>query len=457
MLTESRLGARANYPEGMSTRVAARAGAVPVLIVGVVAMLVSAGRLWLTDRSALTEVLWAEDGLFPLCIRKADFATCLGDPFAGYLLLLPRLLAWPVSVAPWESWAIAANVLAAVLAGLVSAGVLVIARRFGLGWFVSIVLALLPVIAPMTGLEAINALGSSYMLLLYISALVIVLPPADRSLRDSRPSLILIALLLLLTALTIPSSVVLLAALLIMLLRARIAVLQAGVWAAAIALGLVAQFFVAINAEVPRAITFGTETLNAWADAIPVALLTYWPGLTIGEYPLFTNFTLSPVGITGWLMVAILGLVGLGLIVRGNERQLAAGALLWSGLGLGLIPSAIGVPNNRYFVVPLLLWGAAVLVLLDPVIRRTRWWITAAITAVVLVVWWPALPASTFRATPAPPWTTEVQRIEAQCAADPGFVDRPLFTHFWPPNWGDGLSEPSHPNLPCTVVWRWLE
>jgi hypothetical protein len=32
-----------------------------------------------------------------------------------------------------------------------------------------------------------------------------------------------------------------------------------------------------------------------------------------------------------------------------------------------------------------------------------------------------------------------------------------VFTPFWPPNWGDALSEPTHPNVDCLVVWKWLD
>jgi hypothetical protein len=144
-------------------------------------------------------------------------------------------------------------------------------------------------------------------------------------------------------------------------------------------------------------------------------------------------------------------------LISGLSRVFAAGVLVISGLGLGLIPAAIGSPNNRYFVVPLLVWGVAALVMLDPVIRRSRVWVLALVTLFVLLIWWPAFPVSGFRAIPQPPWTSETTRVEARCAAEPDMVERPIFSHFWPPNWGDGLSEPTHPNLPCTVVWRWID
>ena len=444
----------------MQSAIAARSGTrrthvvIVAVLVGLVAGLISLGRLWLFDRSAPAEVLWAEDGLFPLCIHKADFLTCLVDPFAGYFLFLPRVVAWPISWLPWESWALATNLTAAAIAGVVSALVVAILRLFGLRWFVVIVVALLPVIAPVTGLEAINAVGSSYMLLLFLATLVVAFPPSGGM---SRLTVALGAVLMLVTALTIPSAVVLLILIGIMVVRRALTVRVGLVWAIALTLGLVVQAIVALGAEARRPISLGVETLTLWADSIPTSIFTYWPGLSLGEYMFFSNFTLSPLGITGWLMAAGLLVGGLVLVVRYQGRLLAVGILLLGGLGFGFIPSAIGYANNRYFVVPLLLWGAALLVTLEPVIARTRPWIIALVSVVVIVIWSPAFAASAFRATPAPPWSDEVARVEAACKADPEFIDRPIFTPFWPPNWGDGLIEPTHPNLPCLVVWRWID
>jgi hypothetical protein len=402
-------------------------------VIGVLSAVISVGRLWLFDRSAPTEVLWAEDGLFPLCIHKADFLACLTDPFAGYFLFLPRVVAWPISWLPWEWWALATNVAAAVIAGVVSALAVVILRRFGLHWVVVIVVALLPVIAPVTGLEAINAVGSSYMLLLFLATLLVAFPPADGM---SPVAVALGAVLMLVTALTIPSAVVLLMLIGIMVLRRALSVHVGAVWSVALVLGLVVQAVVALGAEARRPISFGAETLTLWADSIPISIFTYWPGLSLGEYTFFSNFTLSPLGITGWLMAATLLVGGVVLTIRHRGRLLAVGVMLLGGLGFGFIPSAIGYANNRYFVVPLLLWGAALLVALDPVIARTRWWILAIVGGVVVVLWSPAFPASSFRATPAPPWGAEVARVEAACKADPEFIDRPIFTPFWPPELG---------------------
>ena len=436
-------------PEASSRWQLAPAAAGLGLVAGAISLL----RLWLGDRTALTQVLWAEDGLFPLCIHKADFLTCTTQPFAGYLLFLPRVLAWPVSVFPLEQWALIANLLAALLAGGAAALVFMFARRYGLTVFISVVLGLLPVIAPMSGLEAINALGSSYMLLLYVTTLGILFG------QPSRAWWWTLAALALVTALTIPSAVVLLPLLLVQLLRGRIPGAWAGLVAGGVVVGLIAQAWTALTAETPRPVAVTGETLSSWADSVPISLLTYWPGLSLGEYSFFSNFTLTPLGASGWLVVGAFVVLGVLLLVRGwlsEDRWVVIGLLVLSGLAFGLIPSAIGDANNRYFVVPVLLWGAALLVAVDPVIRRNRWWVTALVAAVVVAIWWPALPASEYRSTPAPPWTAEVERVKAFCLSDPALMERVIFTPFWPPNWGDGLDEPTHPNIPCTTVFRWI-
>jgi hypothetical protein len=309
----------------------------------------------------------------------------------------------------------------------------------------------------MVGLEAINAIGSSYMLLLYLSTIAVLFLPTSGW---SRGGAIAVAALLLVTALTIPSAIVLVALVLVQWSRKALRPTVVAWWLSCLVIGLAAQALVAFSASTRRPVSLNFESLNSWADSIPVSVLTYWPGLSIGEYSFFTNFSLAPLSLTGWLFAVALVTVGIWQLVAGwgitGGHRASVGMLVLAGLAFGLIPTAIGYTNNRYFVVPLLLWGAAALVAGDGLIRRARPWVLAVVSVLVLVIWSPALPASEFRSTPAPAWMDEVARIKAKCLANPGFVDRPIFTPFWPPNWGDGLDEPTHPNLPCTIALRWL-
>ena len=421
------------------------------LIVAVASFVISLGRLWLGNHEALTQVVWAEDGLFPLCVRKAGFLTCLVDPFAGYLLALPRLIAGGIAFLPPSTWALATNLVAGVLAALAGAAGYAIVRRSGGGAVVSVLIGLLPVIVPVVGLEAINALGSSYMLLLYVGTLLVVFPRWD----DVRwPATIFVALFLLLTSLTIPTAVIIAGLVVLQALRGHIRWRTALVWVVAVGLGLIAQWWTAVHAAIPRAMHPSADTVRGWVDGIPSTLLTYVPGLELHDYTFATVF---PITVSGWIgpLCALALLVGgIVSVVRGwwgSDRLVTVGLLLLSGLAFGAVPAIIGGANNRYFVVPLLLWAAALLVALDPWIQRTRIWVLVLIAAIVVLLWWPLIPASWYRTKPAPPWADEVARIHNSCIADPAKKERIIFSPYWPPNWGDGLSEPTHPNLSCLV------
>jgi len=105
---------------------------IPALSGGV-AGTTSVGRLWLANPEVLGQVLWAEDGLFPLCAMQSGFLTCLFEPFAGYLLFAPRVIAGLVALAPLVDWAAFANGIAAALAVIVSFTVTwhLMGQRFG--------------------------------------------------------------------------------------------------------------------------------------------------------------------------------------------------------------------------------------------------------------------------------------------------------------------------------------
>jgi hypothetical protein len=420
-----------------------------------VAAAMSLLRLWWGNPDSLTQVIWAEDGVFPLCVEKAGFLTCLVDPFAGYLLFLPRLVAGVVALVPVEQWALATNLLAAVIAGVVGALSFAVARRFGLGWVASVILGLLPVIVPVVGFEAINAIGSSYMLLLYLSALVLALPVRSHAVGWGMT--VAVAVLLLLTTLTIPTGGVFLALILVQVVRRAVPWKAGAVWAGAIVVGLIAQWITAVNAEKPRVIAASGDSFRQWVDSVPETILTFWPGLRLESYDFFGVFPVSPLPITGAIVALAITIGGLVLVIRGGDGMVGIGLLLLTGIVVGAVPTIIGGSNNRYFVVPLLLWAAAAMVALDPLARRSRPWMVALVIVIVGAVWWTALPASWFRTMPAPPWQEEVLRVENACKADPALQERIIFSPYWPPNWGDGLSEPTHPNLPCVVVvGKWL-
>ena len=280
------------------------------IIIGCVAAGVALLRLWLGNHEAITQVVWAEDGLFPLCIQKAGFFTCLVDPFAGYLLFLPRLIAGVVQLFPESAWPLVTNLLAAAIAGLVSALSFVIMRRFGIGLIASAGVALLPVLAPIVGLEALNALGSMYMLLIFLCTLVIAFPSPGIS-RRWLPTM-LVAFLLLLTSLTIPLTGILLGLIAIQAIRRVISVRATVIWVLAIALGLIAQVVTAATAASPRKMNISVESVDSWTHGTIQSILTYWPGLSSGDVSAFAMSDISPSPLTG--VIVVLAIVILGIL-----------------------------------------------------------------------------------------------------------------------------------------------
>jgi hypothetical protein len=413
-------------------------------VVGIVGALISALRLWLGNSDSLTQVLWAEDGVFPLCIHKADFFSCVFDPFAGYLLLAPRSLAGLVALFPLSAWAVVTNILAAIVAGLIVAMAYVILRRGGMGQVVSVLGGLIPVLIPIVGYEALQALGSVYMPLLYLSVLAVVFPSAlNRWVVFS---------LLLLTVLTIPTTVLLLPLVALWWLRKAINLSTFVTWSGALLVGGLIQFVVATNASKPRAVELGPDGVSTWANSVLPAFMTNIPGFGSDSadpsaFPSIDQWSL------GWLVVIAVILISVAIFAFVSR---SAGALVFMGLLFSAFPAIFDGAGNRYFVLPVMLWSLAIFVSLDALLVRSRWWVSGIVVAVVLALWLPQLPAGAFRSTPAPAWSDEVARVSAACKADPAMSERLMFTPFWPPNWGDALSEPTHPSVDCLVVWKWL-
>lgn len=395
------------------------------LLVGLVGALASLARILLVNPEALSTLVWAEDGLFPLCVTRVGAVTCLLDPFAGYLLFAPRLLAQAVAWFPLEQWALATNVVAAVIAGVVVGFAFAIVARAGAPWPIAALVGLLPVVAPIVGFEAINVTASMYMLLLYVMALALAFP-------GERPAVWWTAVGLLVTALTIPSAAVLFLAIALQAVLRRAPLRALGIWALALGVGLVGQFAVAFSAPDRRNMSVSWDAVTEWVQGMPNALLTAWPGLSFGDATIFGQFPLTPLTLTGWVLV--LGVLALGVVGlvrrRGQNGDLAI--LLLLGLGIGAIPTLTGYANNRYYVVPVLLWLAALFIWLGLGMAsrgRVAPWI---LVTVIALVWSPMFPASAWRAGDTPKWSDEIARVRAECAKDPGAVVEIHFTPDWP-------------------------
>lgn len=417
------------------------------LALGVFAGFLSLARLVVTNARALETVLFAEDGIFPLCVAKADAFTCMFDPYAGYLIFLPRVLAIPIAQVPLESWALAANLVAAVSVGILALVVFVSSVRWGLAPLWSALVALVPVIAPIVGFEAINVYASIYMPLMFTMTIVLVTWTADR-----RPWLPAIGLFL--TALTIPTALVLLIPLAVLAVKRVMIARDVAVVGASLVAGLIVQFAVALSADNPRQVAVSFGSLRGWVDATPIAITTVWPGLSFGPTTIFGIFTTPVQTATGWLLVILITALGVWLVLRSEQVHFAIGSMLLVGVAAGAIPTIIGYASNRYFVIPVLLWIAAALIALGSASWRRPALVWVVTAAVLVFAWWPAFAASPWRANASPSWETEAARVSDTCRSDPGAVVDVLFTPDWPMPHIE-VFEPTTGRVPCLSLGLW--
>ena len=394
-------------------------------IAAALAAVLSVGRILLSNGSALTDLIWAEDGMFPLCVRGHGVLACMTDPFAGYFLFLPRLLAWPISLLPIDSWPLATNLVAAAIAAGAAAVAVLILRSSGVGIVTSGFVGLLPVLVPISGLEMINAVGSMYMLLAFIGALALCFPPRDRFPTAAY------AIGALLVALTIPSSVVLLLPLVVQLARKRIPLRGGLITLVSLVAGLAVQAIVAVTAVDPRRIAISTDSLREWANGVPNALLTLLPG----QSALNDDGTLTAsvsVGVIGLIVVVLVLVGGVVLIALRDKVANGLGLLVLVGLAMGAIPALSGYANNRYFVIPVVIWTAAALIALDHYVPGRKELVMAVAAVVLVALWIPSLPASKFRSTALPPWPQTIAEAQTSCANDPNATVAIVFSPAWP-------------------------
>lgn len=396
------------------------------LVVGILSAAISLGRLYITDREVLTELVWAEDGLFPLCVANHGYWDCLWEPYAGYLLFLSRTLAVPVAYTPLDSWPLVTNLVAAVSYGAMSVLIYWLLRRIPLPAWAAAFAALVPVLLPIVGLEAINTAGSLYMVLLVAAAIA-----ASVNLQPPLPGWV-IPILFFVTALTIPIALVLVLPLVLRYLRKTINLKQLIPALIALVVGSVFQFAIIISAAGQRPINVTPASFAGWIDGVASALA----GI-VGF-----RLELLPTGQMSWLgsdinqsigLIPIIAALILSLLMLRRPRLETPAVLILTGLTMSAIPSILGLNNNRYYVTfSILLIIAALIALTRETSSRLRF-VAAILSGVLLIAWISYFPASELRATPEPKWSFMLEEARDLCDAEPERVDVVLrFTPVWP-------------------------
>jgi hypothetical protein len=420
---------------------------VPVLIVFVLASLISIFRILVTNREAFSNLVWAEDGLFPLCIQAQGYWQCLIDPYEGYFLFLSRTLALPVSFFPQSMWPLVTNVVAAISFGFLGSMITWLLLRAQLSRAVAIGAGISAVMLPIVGLETINTAGSAYMLLLVVAAITV-----SFSFSPQLPSYVT-PIVLFTTAVTIPSAAVLILPLIAALLlnrekqrkRTFLNIVSLG-------FGLGIQFLVMLSATNPRSIEITNDSLREWVQQFPKAILSLLPTATQldGVGQLEVSFY-SPNLWTGVVTIIVLTGFSLYLLSQKSSQLRGAGWLIVTGFLIGFIPAISNYPINRYFVVPIIALVIALFIWLGSVFTGKYSLVTMIAITLILLIWIPDFGASKIRTDASPFWNDMLLSLQEQCRQEPESTVSFVFSPNWPFADAD-FKGPTSNIVRCSVV-----
>ena len=381
----------------------------------------------MVNPAALSDLVWAEDGLFPLCIQNYGYFSCLTDPFAGYLLFLSRTLAWPVSLFPVSTWPTVTNVVSAAAIGLGCGFITWLLVRANVSRAAAALAGVIPVLIPIVGFEAVNASGSAYMILLIIAAILV-----SFSFTPQLP-IFVAPMFLLISALTIPSSFVLALPIFFFVITQPSMRRRQILNLTFLGIGLAFQLTVIVTAENSRAVAITIESLTQWVSHIPVAAATLIPLDTqLAGSGMIESTRVPPNQFVGFIfLAAVIAIVSL-LVLKGTARQTSSGLLIMVGILMGLVPAITGYSNNRYFVIPLVAILIAVVIIFDSLFKSRRNLMIAPLAAVLVLLWVSGFDASEFRSEARPPWAEMLASIEDGCRANPSGDTQVTFSPDWP-------------------------
>ena len=370
--------------------------------------------------------IWAEDALVFLSDAiERPFGDTFFEPYRGYVLLLPRALAWIASVLPLEYAAVVMSGGAAFLVGLLAAFVYRASEsisHIGLRLALGVAVILLPV----AGVEALNSAANVHWYLIFAAFWAFAWYPRSAALR------LVAALVAALAALNDPLALLLAP---VVALRAATSRRWHDHWpTAAWCVGLAVQGIAVASAEREPLVGAALPELAAGYGALVVAL-------TVLGAELAGRIWSSASVLLAWfgLMVAA-GLTAYcaARLERPASRlaiaAVACSVLLFAvpfwlrGVEYSIGSEALTLPGSRYLVAPSLLVLSAAALILDSV-RTPR-------AALIIVGAWFALVAMTnFTMSngrdAGPSWQEAVRGARQACREGAVVTQVPIAPYGW--------------------------
>ena len=411
------------FPDAPPAAAGARRGEQAVLFAAVL-VLGTVLQLLRPGFSASLDSLWAEDG--PIFLQGALFAgfgETLFDPYAGYLVLVPRLIGEAASLVPLEHAAATVSILSAAIATLSGIAVWCASAAHIRNPYLRGTLAALTVLVPVAGLESVDSAAYVPWYMLFATFWLLLWRPATTR------GAVLASLFVLATGLSTPGVWFFAPLVLLRALAARDGrdVAIVGSFAA----GALAQVPVlALNQEQAVTPAWTSDIWTAYAQRVVdgAALgerLGGWAWAHLG-WPFLAALLVGAAialavglrrsGPTGRWLAALAIPMSLALFVVSAYQRAVGSEIMWPA---GDYHGSAG----RYAIVPALLLVSLALVLIDG--RRSRPdrplrlpWLgmaAAALLALGAIVSFD-VGDSTVRGTP--PWDEALEGAASSCAAE---------------------------------------
>jgi hypothetical protein len=396
--------------------------------------------------SASLESLWAEDG--PIFLQGAvthSFLDAVTTEYAGYLVVVPRLIGEAASALPLQDAPETFSLLAATIAALSGFVVWHASSGHISSPFLRGALAALTVLTPVGGLETIDTAAYVAWYMLFASFWILLWRPRTTA------AAVLAGLFVALTALSSPGvwffAPVALLRLLAIRDRRDVAILAGYFGGGLVQIAAVASssyqgpptqwtadIWTVLLQRVVNGAAFGLRLGgHAWVDL-------GWPFLIVLTVAMAVGLAFGVArsgGSVRWLAGLALPIAVVMFIVSIYQRAVAT-PMLWPG-------NAWNGSAGRYSLVPAMLLVSVILAIVDRSWKGRSWrerssWPGLAAVAVLLISMLVSLPArESVRGTP--PWEAALDGAAQTCRSDPHSATTLAIS---PPGWGL--------ELPCSAV-----
>lgn len=420
---------------------------VSASLVGLLAATLTVLRLWVRSPDALTEQLWAQDGLFVLCSRKVGPIACSVDSFQGSYSFGTKILAGIASALPITAWPLSSLAVTAVLFGGCAAATFHFSSpRVGRSF--AFLLALIPALAPALRLDMVATLSATWLPLIYALLLWGTVAPPRRGATATIITVVAVA------GLTTPLAVV------FVLPLAWAAITGQIQRRTAVTLGAVATVASILNLQLGQRLFFphvasdgATSAIDRISSAVTLSIERSGAGPSQTNEQASEFWTSVPTALVVIVTMILIAAALWAAVTRPTSRVGAAGVLTLSGFAALLVSTfVLGGPSAGALLFAALL-PAAVVVAVSSLPGPWRV-VGLAVTAVLLAALWAAgFTASEFRATVSPSWATVLEGGRTVCTANPGAVVNLAMSPDWPQF---PLPDPTSPTVTCQEVLRWL-